>query len=328
MLPWQEVMTDMSVISIPTRTDFRGVNTREAAIFRGPQGWSEFSPFVEYQAKEATPWLSAALEAAYKPWPKSYRNKIAINATLPRVNPDRVPEILARFPGASTIKIKVNDFQNDSYLVESALDFNPEAKIRLDVNGGWSLEEARLNLYDYNLRFGNVFEYIEQPCLELSDLAKLKAEIPMKIALDESIRKALASDFSEFEKFGDIAIIKWQPSGGFVNAQKLISKIGLPVIISSALETSVGISHGLALAAAQPELNFACGLGTVSLLTEDVVTEPAVLVDGFLEVRSCSPDLDKLSKLVAPADRKLWWEDRITEIWNSQSEEWKSRWVS
>ena len=328
MFSWQEVMTDISVISIPTRTDFRGVNTREAVIFRGAHGWSEFSPFVEYQSSEATAWLTAALEAACNPWPKGYRNKIAVNATLPRVNPERVPEILARFPGANSIKIKVNDFEQDSYLVEAALEFNPDAKIRLDVNGGWSLEAALLNLYDYDLRFGNVFEYIEQPCSDLDDLAKLKAEIPMKIALDESIRKALASDFSEFERFGDIAIIKWQPSGGFTNSQKLITKIGLPVVISSALETSVGISHGLALAAAQPELNFACGLGTVSLLTEDVLLEPTVLVDGFLEVRASVPDLDKLAKLAAPVDRKLWWEDRITEIWNSQNDEWKSRWVS
>jgi O-succinylbenzoate synthase len=327
MLPWQEVITDLSVISITTRTDFRGVNTREAVIFRGTQGWSEFSPFVEYQANEATAWLTAALEAAYKPWPKNYRNKIAINATLPRVNPDRVPEILARFPGANTIKIKVNDFEEDSYLVEAALEFNPDAKIRLDVNAGWTLEEALLNLYDYNLRFGNVFEYIEQPCVDLEDLAKLKAEIPMKIALDESIRKAIASDFSDFQRFGDIAIIKWQPSGGFANAQKLISKIGLPVVISSALETGIGISHGLALAAAQPELDFACGLGTVSLLTDDV-TQAEVLNDGYLEVRPRTPDLEKLAKLAAPGERKLWWQDRITEIWNNQSEEWKSRWVS
>ena len=226
-----EIFNDLTVVAIPMRTNFRGVNVREAALFRGPAGWSEFSPFLEYNADESEPWLVAALEGAYKPWPELMRNSVGINATLPKVEINRVNEILQRFPGAKTVKIKVDDFESDSYLVEAALDFNPDFKIRLDVNGGWDLETALLNLYNYYLRFGKVFEYIEQPCMEIADLVKLKKEIPMKIAIDESIRKGLDSDFSSAKDYADVAIIKWAPSGGIVRAANLIEKIGLPVVI-------------------------------------------------------------------------------------------------
>ena len=170
-----EIFNDLTVVAIPTRTNFRGVTIREAALFRGAAGWSEFSPFVEYSDVEAEQWLYAALEGANIPWPELKRSSIGINATLPKVEIDRVPEILKRFPGAKTVKIKVDDFENDCELVEAALDFNPDFKIRLDVNGGWGLETALLNLYNYYLRFGKVFEYIEQPCLEIADLKELKA---------------------------------------------------------------------------------------------------------------------------------------------------------
>ena len=257
-----EIFNDLTVVAIPTRTSFRGVTIREAALFRGAAGWSEFSPFIEYSDDEAEQWLYAALEGANTPWLELKRSSVGINATLPKVEIDRVPEILNRFPGAKTVKIKVDDFESDCELVEAALDFNPDFKIRLDVNGGWSLETALLNLYNYYLRFGKVFEYIEQPCMEIADLKELKKEIPMKIAIDESIRKALTSDFSSAKEFADIAIIKWAPSGGISRAKKLIEKIGLPVVVSSALDTGIGISHGLALAASQSVLNFDCGLAT------------------------------------------------------------------
>ena len=320
-----EIFKDLIVVAIPTRTNFRGVNFREVALFRGPAGWSEFAPFIEYSDTESEAWLAAALEGAYVPWPKLKRNSIGINATLPKVNIDRVPEILNRFPGAKTVKIKIDDFENDSGLVEAALDFNPEFKVRLDVNGGWNLETALLNLYNYYLRFGKVFEYIEQPCLVISDLVKLKSEIPMKIAIDESIRKALSSDFSDATTFADIAIIKWAPSGGMTNANKLIAKIGLPAVISSALDTGIGISHGLALAANQDELNFDCGLATLSLLESDVVNPPLEVVNGEILVNRTAPDEKLIAKYLATSDRRIWWQNRIERIWESGfGERWQS----
>ena len=320
-----EIFNDLTVVAIPTRTNFRGVTIREAALFRGAAGWSEFSPFIEYSDVEAEQWLYAALEGANTPWPELKRSSIGINATLPKVEIDRVPEILNRFPGAMSVKIKIDDFENDCELVEAALDFNPDFKIRLDVNGGWSLETALLNLYNYYLRFGKVFEYIEQPCLEIADLKELKKEIPMKIAIDESIRKALTSDFSGAKEFADIAIIKWAPSGGITRANKVIEKIGLPAVISSALDTGIGISHGLALAASQSDLSFDCGLATSSLLESDVITPPLEITAGTIAVQRTSLDEKLAAKYLASADRRLWWQNRIERIWESGfGERWQS----
>ena len=321
----EKIFNDLTVVAIPTRTNFRGVTIREAALFRGAAGWSEFSPFIEYSDVEAEKWLYAALEGANTPWPELKRSSIGINATLPKVEIDRVPEILNRFPGAMTVKIKIDDFENDCELVEAALDFNPDFKIRLDVNGGWSLETALLNLYNYYLRFGKVFEYIEQPCLEIADLKELKKEIPMKIAIDESIRKALTSDFSGAKEFADIAIIKWAPSGGITRANKLIEKIGLPAVISSALDTGIGISHGLALAASQSDLSFDCGLATSSLLESDVINPPLEITAGTIAVQRTSLDEKLAAKYLASADRRLWWQNRIERIWESGfGERWQS----
>ena len=312
-----EIFSDLTVVAIPMRTNFRGVSVREAALFRGPAGWSEFSPFLEYNVDESEPWLAAALEGAYKPWPELMRKTIGINATLPKVEINRVDEMLQRFPGAKTVKIKVDDFENDNYLVEAALDFNPDFKIRLDVNGGWDLETALLNLYNYYLRFGKVFEYIEQPCLEIADLVKLKKEIPIKIAIDESIRKGLNNNFTSAKDFADVAIIKWAPCGGISRANKLIANIGLPAVISSALDTGIGISHGLALAASQNELNFDCGLATTSLFVSDVVSPEIEITAGTIAVKRTEPDEDLINKYSAAPDRKIWWQKRIEQIWDS-----------
>jgi O-succinylbenzoate synthase len=164
---------DLTVVSIPTRTNFRGIRTREIALFRGSEGWSEFSPFLEYGKEEASTWLKAALEGANTPWPTLKRSSIAINATLPIVPVDQVQAILSRFEGCTTVKIKVDDFEGGSELVEETLNIIPNAKIRLDVNGSWSLEDALLHLYDFNLRFGKVFE---QTYTRFLDLQKAEAQ--------------------------------------------------------------------------------------------------------------------------------------------------------
>ena len=300
---------DLHVLSIPLRNKFRGITVREVALFQGEHGWSEFGPFLEYDDQEAVTWMRAALEAAHQPWPTLYRNRIPINATLAIVEADQVAGILQRFPGATTVKIKVDDFEKGSKVVEEVLNINAEYKIRLDVNAGWSAEEAITNLLEYHLRFGKVFEYVEQPCPSLQDLARVKAEVPIKIAADESIRKHLDSDFQSFTDMADIAILKWQPLGGFTAAHRIAKEIGLPIVVSSALETGVGISHGLALAASFPEESRACGLGTVALFEGDVC-QPATLVeDGFIEVKRREPILHE--RYLASAERTAHWKNRI-----------------
>ncbi len=310
-----EVFADFKVVAIPTRTNFRGISIREAAIFRGAEGWSEFSPFVEYGKHEASTWLRAAVESANTPWPKLFRREVEVNATLPMVAVDKVAGILKNFEGCSTVKIKVDDFLTGAELVEETLNLLPDAKIRLDVNGSWTLEQALLYLYDFNLRFGNVFEYIEQPCTAIEDLARLKSEVPMKIAVDESIRKNLGGDFSRISEAADVAIIKWAPSGGFAAAHEIARQVNLPVVVSSALETGIGISHSLALAASFEELNFACGLGTVALLESDICTPAFVPQKGNLDVVRAEPDFALVEKYRASEDRENWWKNRVTEIW-------------
>lgn len=308
MFPFQ-----LQVVSIPVKANFRGLKFRELALFEGPAGWSEFSAFTEYNNKESTPWLSASLEAATKPPPKPIRDQIPVNATLPNVKVSEVKQLLAAFAGCTTVKIKINDFISDQDLLVETLKHIPNAKFRLDVNGGWSLAEAVANLKNYEQEFGSLIEYVEQPCIDIADLSILRRSTSIKIAVDESIRKFLGSDLTKLKEVADIAIIKWAPTGGVWSALELIEKIDLPVVISSALDSSVGISHGLSLAAAVPNLYGACGLGTVALLDGDVTSEPLLAASGFMRNRKIIAD--RVSEFKVAPDRQSWWQDRADAIY-------------
>ena len=307
------MLQDLHVLAIPTKTDFRGIKTREVAIFRGPFGWSEFSPFIEYSDQEAKNWFIAALEAAYRPRPDLKKERIKINATLPKVNRDQIKGILSLYPGAKVVKIKIDSFDSDRYLLDETLNQIPGAKIRLDINAGWSLLDALKNLKEFIDEYGNFIEYVEQPCRSLEDLKKLKSELDIKIAIDESIRKSLDADFTHVSESADFAIIKWQPLGGFSNCEKLVNRIGLPVIVSSALETGVGISYGLSLAS-HLGVDFACGLGTSVLLDSDILAEPLEIIDGEITVQLGEPNMELVARYVASDERISWWKQRIDRI--------------
>lgn len=300
---------DLQILAIPLRNKFRGITIREVAIFKGQQGWSEFSPFLEYGDEESATWLQASLEAANEPWPALCRERVPINATLPIVKSTQVREILTRFPGVTTVKIKVDDFEYGAQVLDEVLNLHPEMRIRLDVNGGWSALEAVTNLLAYYRRFGEVFEYVEQPAKTLGELKVIKAQVPIPIAVDESIRKHLDSDFSNFADYADFAILKWQPLGGFAAAHKIASEINLPVVVSSALETGIGISHGLALAASFADNSFACGLGTVALFEEDICSPATLVNEGFIEVKRREPN--SFERYLAPLERAEFWRQRI-----------------
>ena len=303
----------LQVVSIPVKANFRGIKNREIALFEGPVGWSEFSPFIEYSNKESTTWLKAAIEGATKEPPKPIRNEVQINATLPNVKVSEVKELLAGFEGCSTIKIKINDFETDQALLIECLKEVPKAKFRLDVNGGWTLEEAIANVQSYEKAFGSLIEYIEQPCTDFADLNSLRNNTGIKIAVDESIRKYLAGDLTRIKEVADIAIIKWAPTGGISAALEVIEKIDLPVVISSALDSSVGISHGLSLAAAVPNLYGACGLGTVSLLVGDVTSNSLLPTNGIIKNHKVTPD--RIEEFKAESGRQKWWQDRANAIY-------------
>ena len=303
----------LQVVSIPVKANFRGINFREVALFEGPAGWSEFSPFIEYSNKESSTWLKAAIEGATKEPPKPIRDQVEINATLPNVKVSEVKDLLAGFNGCNTIKIKINDFETDQALLIECLKEVPKAKFRLDVNGGWALEEAIANAQSYEKAFGSLIEYIEQPCTDFADLNSLRNSTGIKIAVDESIRKYLAGDLTKIKEVADIAIIKWAPTGGIDAALEVIEKIGLPVVISSALDSSVGISHGLSLAEAVPNLYGACGLGTVCLLEGDVTSNPLMPINGIIKNRKVIPD--RIEEFKAESGRQKWWQDRANAVY-------------
>lgn len=304
---------ELQVVSIPVKNTFRGIKSREIALFQGPAGWSEFSPFLEYDNKQSATWMKAALEAATKPAPTPLRNEVMVNATLPNIKPSEVEKILSNFDGCTTIKIKINDFMIDKELLIQSLKLVPNAKFRLDVNGGWTLDEAIVNLKNYEGEFAGLIDYVEQPCIDIADLKVLKNETGIKIAVDESIRKFLGSDLTKLKDVADIAVIKWAPSGGINAALDLIKQISLPVVVSSALDSSVGISHGLALACAIPNLYGACGLATVALLEGDVTSDSLLASKGVIANHKVTPD--RISEFKVDNQRQKWWQDRADLIY-------------
>jgi O-succinylbenzoate synthase len=283
-----EILATLQVLSLPTRTNFRSVTKREVALFKGPNGWGEFSPFLEYEAEEASHWLGAAIEAAFGQLPLTNRNEIEINATLPSVDSKiDVENILSWYPGCKVVKIKVGtDLDLDIKRIENALAVNPNYKIRLDVNGLWNVKQAEDAVAQIIDRVGiEKIQYIEQPVSTIEELKELNLPIP--VAGDEVIRKAADPFKVDLNGAVDILMLKVSPLGGINRAKAIAAHHKLPVVVSSALESAVGISHGIKLAASLPELNFACGLGTGKLLTNDVANLP--IVDGRMKVTNVNP---------------------------------------
>jgi len=299
------------------RTKFRGVAVREALLFRGTEGWAEWSPFTEYDDAEAATWLSAAVEFANEPTPVTLRDWVGVNATLPAVTPDQVPRALAPFGEFRTVKIKVAEsgqkMADDLARIRKVRELFPNARIRLDANGGYSVAAAMQ--LGYRLAHDGIdLDYFEQPVKTVAELAELRPKLATKgilIAADESVRKA--EDPLAVARTGaaDLLVIKAAPMGGITRAMRVIEEAGLPAVVSSALETSVGISMGLQLAASIPNLEYDCGLGTVALLTDDVTDEPLIAVDGKLPVGRVQVSETKLNKLAASPDRTAWWLARL-----------------
>lgn len=305
--------TTRRFFSIEMRTRFRGVNHREGVLLRGPAGWGEFSPFRDYDEPTCVPWLRAAREAAVDGWPAPVRDRVPVNCTVPAVGPEPAAAIVAASRGCRTAKVKVGEPGQDRSAeverVEAVRDaLGPAGRIRIDVNGAWDVDtaESAIRLLD---RAAGRLEYVEQPCATVEELAALRRRVDVPIAADESIRRAEDPLWVAKLEAADIAVLKVQPLGGVRACLEIAAAIGLPVVVSSALETSVGIAAGVALAAALPELPYACGLATVQLLRRDVVAEPLLPHDGALPVQRRDPDPDLLTDLAAePATTALWTE--------------------
>ncbi|MDF1606125.1 o-succinylbenzoate synthase [Nocardioides sp. YIM 152315] len=307
----------MRVWSLPMRTRFRGITVREGAFLGGDGGWGEWSPFLEYDAAVAEPWLRCAEEAAAGDWPVPVRDSVPVNVTVPAVGPEQAHAVVAR-GGCRTAKVKVAEpgqtLADDQARVEAVRDaLGPGGRLRIDVNGLWDVETAVASIGVLDRAAGGL-EYVEQPVATVEDLARVRRAVDVPIAADESIRRAADPYRVRDLEAADVAVLKVQPLGGVRACLRIAADIGLPVVVSSALETSVGIAAGVALAAALPELPYACGLATVQLLGADVVTDPLLPVDGELPVRVPSVDESLLATYAAGPDRVAHWEARLAEV--------------
>lgn len=318
-----QVKSTARVVSLPLRTRFRGVAKREALIFEGPEGWAEWSPFLEYQDDEAAVWLAAAIGWAFTGQPKPLRDSISVNATLPAVGPDEIAATLAPFGNFDTVKIKVAEadesLNHDLQRIFATRQLYPNAKLRLDANGGWSPEQALM--VAATLRENGIpLEYLEQPCESVAELVQLRktfSQLRMTtlVAADESVRRANDPLAVAAGGGADLLVLKAAPLGGVAAALAIADQAGLPVVVSSALETSIGLAMGLHLAACLPELPFANGLGTATLFAADVVREPLVPIDGKIQLRRTVPDPELLATYAADEERTEWWLERLERCW-------------
>ncbi|WP_166910440.1 o-succinylbenzoate synthase [Mycobacterium sp. DL440] len=309
-----DLLDRLHVVALPMRVRFRGITVREVALIDGPAGWGEFGAFLEYEPSEAAAWLAAGIEAAYRLPPAVHRDRIPINATVPAVPAAQVPDVLARFPGARTAKVKVAE--PGQTLVDDVARVNAVRAqvpvVRVDANGGWTVQEAVDAAAA--LTADGPLEYLEQPCATVDELAALRRQVAVPIAADESIRKASDPLRVVRARAADVAVLKVAPLGGVSRMLGIAAQIDIPIVVSSALDSAVGIARGLLAAAALPSLHHACGLGTGGFFVEDVAGVPAP-VDGYLSVGTVVPDPSRLSALAATPERRQWWIERVRECY-------------
>jgi O-succinylbenzoate synthase len=300
------------------RTTFRSLDVRETALIKGESGWGEFAPFVEYSDQESLPWLESAIEAADKALSPALRESIPINATVPASNDEaEIEQILSWYLGVDAVKIKVGTgIKEDLARIKAVRKYLPKAKIRIDVNGSWSVDDALININAIYEVTGDLLEYVEQPVASLDELRQLKEGmiVDVKIAGDEVLRKAKDPFAISLDGAIDILMLKVSPLGGIKRAMDLASHHKLPVVISSALESAVGISYGLALAARVPNLDYACGLGTSALFNQDISDIP--IISGAIKVKSYPIDIAQIERHELKGERLEWWRNRISRVWN------------
>lgn len=306
------------VWSTPMRSRFRGLLTRDGVLVHGPAGWGEFSPFWDYSDAEARRWWAAAREAADEGFPEPLRDRVPVNVTVPAVAPDRAAEIVRASGGCTTAKVKVAEpgqslAEEQARLEAVRAALGPAGRIRVDANAAWDVETAVTHLRVLDRAAGGL-EYAEQPCATVEELAAVRRAVEVPIAADESIRRAEDPMAVVRAEAADVVVLKVQPLGGVRAALRIAEETGLPVVVSSALESSVGIAAGVALAAALPELPYACGLATVQLFEHDVTDEPLLPVDGHLPVRRVTPSTEALEAMRADADTERRWQRRIRAV--------------
>lgn len=318
-------ISELWVYSIPLTVQFRGITRREGLLMRGEAGWGEAAPFAEYTAEEASKWLDAALNSAHTPPPTARRDSIPVNVTIPVISPDQAYDRVLCSGGCTTAKVKVADprssLREDCERVEAVADAlqsisGQDGRVRIDVNGMWDIDTAVTAIRELDRASSAVdgLEYVEQPCATVEELAELRRKVSVRIAADESIRRAEDPVRVAALEAADIAVIKVAPLGGIGRALEIAFDTGLDVVLSSAVETSIGIGMGIQAAAAVDHLPFACGLATVQLLTADVTSTPLLPVNGHIPCRNVSPDLLGSHARPVSEDRVTWWMNRLNSM--------------
>ncbi|WP_022871496.1 o-succinylbenzoate synthase [Yaniella halotolerans] len=311
----EELAANAVAIGLPMNTKFRKTTLREVMLIKGPHGWAEFSPFPEYAPEESAAWLSAAIEAGWHGWPEPVRQRVPVNATVPAVAVDDVETVLARFGPVSAVKVKVADpnVATDIARVKRVRELLPEADIRIDANAGYTHQQA----FEVIMAL-DFLTYAEQPVAGIQPLAELRADLRaagsrVLIAADEAVRKATDPLAVAQAGAADLIVVKVQPLGGVRRALSIVEASGLDAVVSSALDSSVGIAAGVALAASLPTLDHACGLATAALFTTEPAN-PARAGEGALTAGPApQPDPAIMEQLKLPAERQAWWQTRLAE---------------
>lgn len=314
-----DVLASARVFAIPMRHRFRGTAIREGVLLNGPAGWAEFAPFRDYDDAACVPWLRAAVDSASRNWPQPERGHVEINTTVPVVAPAVATE-LVRASGCRTAKVKVagpgTDLDADCARVSAVRSaLGPDGRIRVDANGAWSVAEAVTAIGALADAAGGL-EYAEQPCAELTELAALRRRVDVPVAADESIRRAEDPARVALAGAADVAVVKVAPLGGVYAALRIADRAGIPVVVSSAVDTAVGLAAGLALAGALPELPYACGLGTGSLLAGDVTGHAPQPEQGRLPVPlyAPAPEEQRLAEFAADPQTDAYWRARLDRV--------------
>ena len=288
-------------VRIPCRLPLGGEPFREATLVEGPAGWGEYSPLPGY-ACDPGRCEAAAREAAVVGWPAGVRAEVPVNALVPAVDPETAAAFTtdAAAAGMTTVKVKVGGgpVAGDADRVAAVrAALGRAGRIRLDANGAWDVDTAVAAL---DRLAGFDLELVEQPVADLEDLARVRRRVAVPVAADESVRTLDGARRLAALDAADAVVVKVQPLGGVRAALEVVGAAGVPAIVSSLYETSIGLAAGLALAAALPELPYACGLGTGALLAGDVVADPLVPERGVLAVRRPEPDPALLARWGAP----------------------------
>ena len=315
-----EGVDDILVYKVAMTTRFRGVTRREGLLLHGHAGWGEAAPFWNYDDLESSRWLAAALESARRFPPVPRRKFVPVNVTIPVISPEEAYERVKASGGCATAKIKVAEpgvsVGRDCARIAAVADalretVGGQAMIRLDANGAWEVDQAREAIPAMAAAAGVVpIEYVEQPCLTVDELAQVRRSVDVPIAADESIRRAEDPLEVARKEVADVVIIKVAPLGGVRAALRVARKSGLGVVVSSALETSVGLSVGVAAAAAVPGVPRAAGLATASLLVGDV-TQPLIPERGRLLVGRLEPDQELIDHTPVDGDLVSRWGMRL-----------------